>query len=312
MKVYDVIIIGCGPAGLTAGIYAGRRNLKTLLIGESMGGQQALAHIIENYPGIESISGMDLTETMKKQCENFGCEIKIEKVIDMELEGEIKKIKTGEGVYESKTVVLATGEMHRKLNVKGEDKFLGKGVSYCPTCDGPIFKGKKVAVIGGSDSAVTAAVYLSEIASETYLIHRRDKLRAEEANQEQLFKTKTKIIWDTTVNEIQGDNVVKKIKIKNVKTNEEKEVEVDGVFIEVGMIPSVEIAKKSGVEANEKNYIKVNRKQETNIKGVYAAGDITGALPQIISAGGEGATAATNAYFFLKGIYGRKVDWGEK
>ncbi len=316
METYDIVIVGGGPAGLAAGLYAARRNLKTIILSETLGGQMALAHIIENYPGIEPISGIELAEKMKRQAEKFGCEFKIAKVVSLELKDEIKKVKTPEKEYSAKIVIIATGSHYRRLKVEGEEKFIGKGVSYCSSCDGPLFKGKKVAVIGGSDAAVTSAIYLSEIASETYLIHRRDELRAEAANIEHLKKTPVKIIWNSVVEKIEGDKFVNKIIIKNVKTNEIKELEVDGVFIEIGEVPTTEIVKAAGVEVNEKNFIKVNEKLETNIPGVYAAGDVTGSLAQIVVAAAEGAEAATNAYLYLKGgFYGkgiRPVDYGKK
>ena len=174
MVAYDIIIIGVGPAGLGAGLYAARRNLKVLVIGEILGGQMSWAHVVENYLGVEPMSGVDLAEKMKKQAEKFGCEVKIDTVKGFELKGETKKIMTSEKEYTSKVVIIATGSHYRKLDVEGEKEFLGKGVSYCTTCDGPLFKGKKVAVIGGSDSSITAAIFLSDIASETYLIHRKD------------------------------------------------------------------------------------------------------------------------------------------
>jgi thioredoxin reductase (NADPH) len=311
---FDIIIIGAGPAGLGAGLYAARRNLKTLILSENIGGQMALAHIVENYPGVEPMTGMDLAEKMKEQVERFGCKIKLETVIDLELKDEIKKVKTRENTYKAKAVIIATGSHYRRLEAEGEEKFIGKGVSYCSTCDGPLFKGKKVAVIGGSDSAITAAVYLSEIASETYLIHRRDQFRAEEANVEHLKKTPVKIIWNSVVDKIEGDKLVKKIIIKNVNTNETKELKIDGVFIEVGEVPTTEIAKATGIEVNEKNFIKVNEKFETNIKRVYAIGDVTGIFAQIVTAASDGARAATNAYLDMKGgVYGKAlVDYGEK
>ncbi len=315
MEKYDVIIVGAGPAGLTAGIYAGRRELKTLILGEILGGQMSYAHLVENYPGVEPMSGKELAERMKKQAEKFGCEVKMETVVNMELQGEIKKVITREGEYRADVVIIATGSKPRRLKIEGESKFLGKGVSYCTICDGPLFKGKKVIVIGGSDAAVTSALYLSEIASQVFLVHRRDQLRAEEANQEKLKKSPVKIIWNSVVEKIEGDEVVRKVLIKNLKTNEAKELEVDGVFIEIGEVPTTEIVKKAGVEVNEKGYIKVNERMETNIKGVYAAGDVIGSLAQIVVAASEGAQAATNAYLYLKGgVYGerRKFDWGEK
>lgn len=314
MEEYDIIIIGAGPAGLGAGLYAARRNLKTLILSENIGGQMSWAHIIENYPGVEPIAGMELAVRMKNQAEKFGCEIKIETVIGLDLKNEIKKVKTRENTYQAKVVILATGSHYRKLEAEGEEKFIGKGVSYCSVCDGPLFKGKKVAVIGGSDSAVTSAIYLSGLASETYLIHRRDQLRAEEANVEHLKKMSVKIIWNSVVDKIDGDKLVRKIIIKDVNTNETREIKLDGVFIEAGEVPTTEIAKTAGIEVNEKNFIKVNEKFETNIKRVYAIGDVTGVFAQIVSAASDGAKTATNAYLDLKGgVYGKtSVDYGEK
>ncbi|MEM7817145.1 MAG: thioredoxin-disulfide reductase [Candidatus Aenigmatarchaeota archaeon] len=314
MEIYDTIIIGGGPAGLAAGLYAARRNLKVIILSETLGGQMALAHLVENYPGVEPMPGLKLAEKMKDQAEKFGCEFKFARVVSLDLKSEIKKVKTSDLEYFAKTVIIATGSHYRKLEAEGEDKFIGRGVSYCSTCDGPLYKGKKVAVIGGSDSAVKSAIYLNEIASEVYLIHRRDQLRAEEANQEQLRKTKVKIIWNSVVEKIEGDNVVRKILIKNVNTNELTELAVDGVFIEIGEVPTTEIVKAAGVEVNEKNFIKVNEKFETNIPGVFAAGDVTGSFAQIVVAAAEGAEAATNAYLYLKGgVYGeRKPDYGVK
>lgn len=315
MVDYDVIIIGCGPSGLAAGIYAARRNLKTLILGDVIGGQVSIAHIVENYPGFESMTGMELSEKLREHAEKSGCIIKMEQVVDMQLKGETKIIRTRKSEYRSKTVIIATGSHYRKLNVEGEKEFIGKGVSYCATCDMPLFKGKKVAIIGGSNSAVMAAIYASDIASGTYLIHRRDQLRAEEIRQEQLKKTPVKIIWNSVVEKIEGDKFVKKIIVKNVNTNETKELEIDGIFIEVGLVPTTEIVKKAGIEIDEKGFIKVNEKFETNIEGVFAAGDVTGSFAQIVAAAAGGAEATTNAYLYLKGgLYGKKrmVDWGEK
>jgi len=315
MTDYDVIIVGAGPAGLAASIYAARRALKTLVVGEILGGQMALAHTVENYPGSDSIPGLKLAEKMKKQAESFGCNFKLEKVVALDLKAEIKKIRTTEKEYSAKTVIIATGSHYRKLEAEGEDKFIGRGVSYCATCDMPLFKGKKVAIIGGSDAAVRSAVYASEIASQVYLIHRRNQLRAEEISQKKLEKTKVKIILNSVVDKIEGDKFVKKIILKNLNTNEKTELAIDGVFIEVGEIPTTEIVKAAGIEVNEKNFIEVNEKFETNIQGVFAAGDVTGSFAQIVVAAAEGAEAATNAYLYLKGgFYGEKkpADYGEK
>jgi thioredoxin reductase (NADPH) len=312
---YDVIIIGGGPAGLAAGLYSSRRNLKTLILGQVLGGQMSYAPSVENYPGVNPIPGIKLAEKMKKQAKKFGCDFKSETVVSLDLKGEIKKVKTTEKEYETRAVIIATGSHYRKLEAEGEDKFIGKGVSYCAVCDMPLYKGKKVAVIGGSDTAVKSAIYASEIASKVYLIHRRDQLRAEEVNQKRLEKSKIKIIWNSVVDKIIGDKFVNKIIIKNVNTNEIKELEIDGIFIEVGEIPTTEIMKAAGIEINEKNFIKVNESFETNIKGVFAAGDVTGSFAQIVVAAAEGAEAATNAYLFLRGgVYGERkpADYGEK
>jgi thioredoxin reductase (NADPH) len=315
MADYDVIIVGAGPSGMTAGIYAARRNLKTLVLGESLGGQMSLAHIVQNWPGTEAIKGAELAEKMKKHAEDSGCEVILEKVCSMDLKGDVKKVSTSSKEYTSKVVIIATGSHYRRLEVEGEEKFLGKGVSYCATCDGPLFKGKKVAVVGGSNCAITMAIYLSDIASEIYLIHRKDQLRAEEANQEQLMKTPTKIIWNSVIEKIEGDQTVKSIIVKNVNTGETRKIDIDGIFIEVGEIPTTTLVKQAGIEVDEKNYIKVNEKFETNIEGVYASGDVTGSFSQILAAAAGGAEAATNAYLYLKGgAYGKKIvfDYGEK
>lgn len=312
---YDIIIIGGGPSGLAAGLYAARRNLKTLILFQVLGGQMSYAPSVENYPGLIPTPGIKLAEKMKKQAKKFGCGFKSDTVISLDIKGETKKIKTTEKEYKTRAVIIATGSHYRKLEAEDEDKFIGKGVSYCAVCDGPLFKGKKIAVIGGSDTAVKSALYLSEIASETFLIHRRDQLRAEEANQKKLEKSKVNIIWNSVVDKIMGDKFVNKIIIKDVNTNETKELAIDGVFVEIGEVPTTEIMKAAGIEINEKNFIKVNDKFETNIAGVFAAGDVTGSFAQIVVAAAEGAEAATNAYLFLRGgVYGenKPADYGEK
>lgn len=315
--VYDLIIIGAGPAGLTAGIYAARRHLKTLIISQDVGGQMALSHLVENYPGTEPMPGTELTEIMKKQAEKFGCEFATEAVDKVELKDEIKVVMAEGKRFEAKTIIIATGAQHRKLNIEGEEEFFGKGISYCATCDGPLFKEKKVVVVGGSDAAVTAAIYLNKFASETYLIHRRDKLRADEHNQKMLFDSTVQIIWDSVVEKIEGDKMVNNIKIKNLQTEEVNDLEIEGVFIEIGYIPSTELMESEGVEVNEKKYIKINKGGGTNVEGVFAAGDVTGAFAQIVTAAAEGAIAATSAYFYIQKKSGESerkdvVDWGHK
>ena len=315
MEEYDIIIIGGGPAGLTAGIYAGRRNLKTLILSKTLGGQMAWAHMIENYSGLDPMSGLEMAERMRKQAEKFGCTYKMETVASMQLKEKKKVVKTKEGEYSSKVVIITTGSQYRKLGAEGEEKFIGKGVSYCTICDGPLFAGKKVAVIGGSDSAVMSAVFLASLASETYLVHRKDKLRAEQANQEKLEKAGVKVIWNSNLEKVEGDNVVKKMVLKDSNTNEEQAIDIDGIFIEVGEVPTTELVKSAGIEVTDRNFIKVNDKFETNIPGVYAAGDVAGTLAQVIVAAAGGAVAATNAYLWINGgFYGEKppLDYGEK
>ena len=315
--IYDLIIIGAGPAGLTAGMYAGRRHLKTLILSENLGGQAALAHLVENWPGTDTISGVDLVENMKKQAEKFGCEIKMEKVDGVKFDKDIKEVWCEEKKFEAKAVLIASGVQHRTLNIGGEDKYLGKGVSYCATCDGPLFKGKKVIVAGGSDSACLVAIYLSKIASETYMIHRRDKLRADEYNQQKAIAAGVKIIWNSVVEEIIGDKMVNKIKIKDVNTEKSTEMDIDGVFIEIGYIPSTGIMQSAGVKVDEHEHVVADENGHTNLEGVFAAGDITGGFKQIVTAAAKGATAATSAYFYIQKKFGhadRKdvVDWGHK
>ena len=300
--MYDVIICGAGPAGLTAGIYASRRNLKTLIISKDIGGQTNLATEIENYPGFEKISGIELTDNMKKQCDKFGVEFVTDNLVKMELGEDVKKITTEhKGVFEAKSIILATGAMHRTLGVKGEDKLVGLGVSYCATCDGPMFKGKKVAVIGGGDSALTAAVYLADLAEKVYLIHRRDSFRAEEVNVKQAEeKENIEFIFDSVLEEFIGSPMLQKIIFKNKKTGELKELEVSGCFIEAGSVPSTSLAQTAGVKLDSKGYIVVNEEMETSVPGIFAAGDVTGKLAQIAVAVGEGAIAGTNAYYYVK------------
>lgn len=294
--MYDVVIIGGGPAGLTAAIYAGRKGLKTLLLeGELLGGNMNFAHVIENYPGFESISGMELAEHMVKQAEKYA-EIKLEKVTEL---GE-RYVKTEFGTYETKVIIIATGTVHRKLNIPGEEKFLGKGVSYCATCDAPLFQGKRVAVIGGGNSALSAALYLSELAEKVYLIHRRDEYRADRVLVERIKSSSIEEVLDSVVEEIKGDGQVKSITIKNVKTGKRKEINVGGVFIYIGTKPITELVEPLNVELND-GFIKVNRRMQTNIPWIFACGDITGIEFQIAKAVGEGCVAALSAYKYLKG-----------
>lgn len=304
--MHDVIIIGGGPAGLSAGIYGSRRGLKCLILEKGvMGGRMLLTTQIENYPGFDRISGSELAKRMEKQARSLGTDMDRGEIVGMGLRGSVKKITTGDREFESKAVVIANGGIDRKLGIPGEEKFTGRGVSYCATCDGPFFKGKKVAVVGGGNMAIEDASYLEGIAEKIYLIHRRSSLRAEESLQERVRRSSIELILNAEVEEISGENFVDSIKIKKSPEGE-KTLEVDGVFIAIGIIPASNIAKVAGIDMDEKGFIKVNRKQETNIPGVYAAGDITGGVMQIVSAVSEGAIAALSAYEYIKHPYWAK------
>ncbi|MHA1835856.1 MAG: thioredoxin-disulfide reductase [Candidatus Odinarchaeia archaeon] len=302
MKHYQLIIIGGGPAGMTSALYSARSGLSTLLL-ESMilGGAMATAPFIENYPGFKKITGLELAQKMKEQVISSGAEVhEMESVIELELSGDAKKIKTTVDSYTCDALIIATGGERCKLNVKGEKEFAGKGVSYCAVCDGVLYKGKKVAVVGGGNCAAAAALYLSGLASEVYLIHRRHDLRCERVLKEEILNRSIKVIWNSVVAEIKGDNLIKSIVLENKETGEKTELEIDGLFIEIGIKPAIEFVVKTGIEVDEKGYIKVDRDMKTNIEGVYAAGDVTGGVEQIAVAVGEGTIAYNSAYDYLK------------
>jgi len=300
---YDLIIIGAGPAGLTAGIYAVRRNLKTLIIERSaVGGQICLTNEIENYPGFDKISGMELAKKMEKQAEKLGVKFLSDEVIGID-SGEKRIVKTRNGMYQTNAVIIATGGDHRKLGIKGEREFTGRGVSYCATCDAPFFRDKRVAVIGGGNSAIEDAIYLSDTAKKVYIIHRRNKLRGEEIRQKRLLEKGVELIMNSELYEICGDGSLRFVKVRNAKTGEIRRLEIDGVFISIGITPNSGIARNSGIELDKSGCIKVNRNQETNIPGIFAAGDVTCGVQQISTAIGEGATAALSAYNFIRKPY---------
>ena len=300
--MYDIIIIGYGPAGCTAGIFAQRRGMKTLILGD-MGSltQVEEATIIDDWPGDSEIKGIDLMEKFRKHVKKLGIEVKEERAIGARKSGKGFSVKTDKNEFQGKTLVIATGSKHRKGIVKGENKFSGKGVSYCATCDAPLFRGKKVAVIGGGDSAVTYALLLQDIGAQTILIHRRDQLRAAETWQKKILKSRVKILWDSVVTEIKGGQSVKSILVMNKKTKKVEEMLMDGVFIALGTIPTSEIAKNIGVKLNEWGFITVDKEQKTNIAGVFAAGDCCdNPSKKIVTAAADGAIAADSAYQLLK------------
>ena len=304
---YDVVIIGGGPAGLTAGLYAGRYGLSALIITQTLGGLVAEASVIENYPGFESITGTELVEKFQKQTLKWGAQINIaEEVIDIKKREDGKfDVISDRDKYIAKTVIIATGTKHKRLNVPGELELEGKGVSYCATCDAPFFKDKVVAVIGGGNTAVMDTLYLGSICKKIYLVHRRDKLRAEKALVNRLDELKNlEIIWNHVVDKIEGQENVEKIILKNKLTGEIKELKVDGVFVDVGILPNSELPKKIGIKLDKAGYVEVDRHMNTNIEGIYAAGDITGNVGQIAVAVGEGTIAATSAFEYIQVKYG--------
>lgn len=300
--MYDLIIIGSGPAGMTAGIYAARREMKVLIIGKEVGGQMVWASEIENYPGFEKISAFDLINKFKEQTVNFGVEMKNDEVKQVERTDEGNfLLHTNRETFEAKTVIVAMGLSPRRLAVKGEVEFNGRGVSYCANCDGPFFKNKKVAVIGGGNSALDAAEVLSKIASQVYLIQHNDKFKAfDSLVAEVQDRENIEIILNADVESIEGENKVEKIKIADVKSKEEREIELDGVFIEVGRIASTDLVGEF-VDRNEKHQIIVNSKTETKTPGLFAAGDVTNCdFKQITIATGQATIAALEAYQYLQ------------
>jgi thioredoxin reductase (NADPH) len=306
MEKWDLVIVGAGAAGLTAGIYGARSGLKTLILEEKMaGGETALSPLIENYPGFLSISGKELADRMVEHCKKFGVQInEFEGVTEMNLTAENKTIKTNRAIYSTSAVIIATGTHYRELKVPGEKEFFGRGVSFCVVCDGAFFKDKRVLVVGGGNSAAISALFLSNLASNVKLVHRKSQLRAEEALVKELQKQKVEFLFDTEIKEIKGDTKVKGVTVYNNKTGQTREIEVDGVFIQVGEEPNSQIAKQAGVQVDEKGYIIVDSRQRTNILGVYAAGDVTNSpVKQIGTAVGQAIIAANEAYGYIKRPY---------
>jgi len=303
---WELIVIGGGPAGMTAAIYGARYGLKTLLLeSKVLGGAQATSPGIENYPGYTFIVGLDLANKMKEQVKKCGALIReITEVKSVEREGDDGDflLETRRGVYRAPAIVFATGGGHKHLNVPGEDQLTGRGVSYCATCDGPLFRDKTVAVVGGGNTAVTEALYLSEVVGKVYLIHRRDELRAEKIIQDYVFNSSVDILWDTIVKEIRGDDLVNELLLQNVNTGEEQILPVDGAFIALGSNPESSLAKSIGVATNDRGEVLVNAKQATNVPGVFAAGDVVESMKQIAVAVGHGAIAADSAYSYIRRI----------
>ena len=294
---YELAIIGAGPAGYSAAIYAVRAGIKTVLLEKGFGGGlAALSPNIENYAGFESIPGMDLTEKMKAHASKYTNIHFNEEVKKIKKNKDIFSIETTKDTYSVKAIILCLGTDYRKLNAPGEKELTGKGVSYCATCDGFFFKDKKVAVVGGGNSALIEAIYLKQIGcKEVNLIHRRDQLRAEKAYEDEAIEKGVKIIYNTQVESIHGDQKVDYLELHDVNSGKKSKLPVDGIFISIGEVPQNSLAKELGVRLDERGFVIVDRQQKTNVKGVFAAGDITGGLRQIITACAEGAVAALSS-----------------
>ena len=301
-KVYQLIIIGGGPAGLSAGIYAARSRLDTLLIEKAgLGGQILNAEWVENYPGFpQGISGAELGSLMSQQAEKYNLPTAFAEVEGIEVRGGEKLLKTSEGQYRAKAVIIAGGSEYSKLDVPGEEEFRGRGVSYCAMCDGAFFKDEVVAVVGGGNVALNDALFITKFASKVIVIHRRDQLRATKVLQERaLANPKMEFIWDTVLESIKGDSQVRELQLRNVKTGGKSNLSVSGVFIAVGLKPNIEYLRGL-LSLSDGGFIPVNGNMETEVPGIFAAGDIrAGSIRQVIAAAGDGAIAAIAAEAYI-------------
>lgn len=299
---YQLIIVGGGPAGLSAGLYAARSRLHSLLIERALvGGQIVNAETVENYPGFpEGISGVDLVSLMEKQALKYGLETAIAEVQRLEIRGDERILVTSEGEYRARVIIIAGGAEHSKLGVPGEEELRGKGVSYCATCDGAFFRDRAVGVVGGGNVALNDALFLTRFASKVSVIHRRDELRATRVLQEKAFaQPGIEFVWDTVVEAIEGDSQVRQVRLRNVKTGEKSGMEVGGVFIAVGVRPNTGYLQ-GVLDLTPEGAIKVNERMETGIAGVFAAGDIRAGSPrQVVCAAGDGAAAVMSAERYL-------------
>ena len=304
MANYEVIIIGGGPAGLTAGLYTSRAGLKSLLLERGMlGGQMVNARLVENYPGFpEGIAGSELGSLMHQQAVKYGLEVVTAEVTDL-AEGQPYSVATTEGSFEASAIIISAGSEYRKLEVAGEERFSGRGVSYCATCDGFFFRDREVAVVGGGDTAITDALELTQHASKVYVIHRRDQLRAGKALQQRAFAhPKLEFIWDTVVEEALGDKVLEGLRLRNVKTGQQSNLKVDGVFVAVGLMPNSHLFFNI-LELDDAGYIVTDEAMATSTPGIFAAGDIRSNSPrQIAAAVGDGVTAAMSSFKYLQQI----------
>ena len=295
----DVIIVGGGAAGLAAGLYSARYKLKTRILVKELGGAGNEAHLVDNWIGSPGIAGLELMDNFVKHVKSYDVPIETEEISKVSKEEDKFVLETNSGKkFESKTVIFANGMKHRKLGITGEKEYEGKGVHYCYTCDGPLYGGKTVALIGGSDSAALGALFMAEHAEKVYVIYRKSKIRAEPVSTEAVYNhPKIEVIHDTNLIEIYGEQFV-----TGVKTDTGKDIKLDGVFVEIGHLPQSDLPKQVGVEIDERGFVKVDSSFKTNVEGVFAAGDITNAtsLKQFITSAAQGSIAAQTAYLFLK------------
>ena len=304
--MYDIIIVGGGPAGMTAAIYALRARKKVLMIEKLVvGGQVAITSLIENYPGFESITGQDLSEKMFAQANKYGLETVYADVVDYDLKGETKKVVTHEGTYEGKSVILALGASARTLDVASEKEFAGRGISYCASCDGNFYKDKVVAVVGGGNSSLGAVLYLVNLAKKVYLIHRRETFKAEEVQIQKVMNltkekdAKVEFIPNATIQDLEGNGKVESMIVEDLKTGATKEIAIDGVFVAIGRRPDTGFLQGM-INLDEGGHIITDENMKTNIDGVYAAGDVrSGSLKQIVTAAADGAIAASRIVAYL-------------
>jgi len=293
---FDLIIVGAGPAGLTAGIYASRSGLHSIILDKSItGGQVSITPMVENWPGMARVAGKQLMDLMTDHAKKYAHIHENEEVLEIKVGRKIEAI-TRNGKYVGRALLIATGATHRKLGVPGEDKFYGKGVSYCATCDGYFYKGRSAVVIGGGNTALTDALYLDSLGAKVNIIHRRDSFRAEEHLVKSVMERKIDVLWNSTISEIKGGKEAEALVVKDVKKGKKKTISVEGIFIAIGEIPVSEVAASIGVKTDEAGFIIVDRNQRTSIPRIYAAGDVTGGVRQIVTATGTGAVAALSAF----------------
>ncbi len=300
-EIYDVVIIGSGPAGLAAAIYAERAELNAIVIEKNVvsGGQVLTTYEVDNYPGVKGIGGYDLGMKFREHADSLGAEFVEDEVVRIETEGDVKKVVCTGNTYETRTVIIATGASHRKLGIPGEEELAGMGVSYCATCDGAFFRGKTTAVVGGGDVAIEDAIFLARLCKKVYVVHRRDELRGAKSLQKKLFSLdNVEMVWDSVAERIEGENKVERLVVSNVKTGETRELELQGVFIAVGISPNS--AAFEGTVEMENGYIRAGEDCASSCPGIFAAGDVrTKGLRQIVTAVADGANAITAVERYL-------------